>query len=95
MAKVTSKCQVTIPKAVAVEFGIRPGMELEWIPTGKVIRVIPLHHSSRDPVSAVSGRLKLFDQATARLRSLRKQPSRRPRKRGWTREEIYRRDGAH
>jgi AbrB family looped-hinge helix DNA binding protein len=95
MAKVTSKCQVTIPKAVAVEFGIRPGMELEWVPAGKVIRVIPLHHSSRDLAAEVSGRLKLFDQATERLRRSGKQPGRRPRKRGWTREELYRRDRAH
>lgn len=95
MAKVTSKCQVTIPKAVAVEFGIRPGMELEWVPAGNVIRVIPLHHGSRDLAAGASGRLKLFDQATERLRTMRKQRGGRPRKRGWTREEIYRRDGTH
>jgi AbrB family looped-hinge helix DNA binding protein len=95
MAKVTSKCQVTIPKAVAVQFGIRPGMELEWIPAGNVIRVIPLRHSSRDLAAEISDRLKLFDQATERLRSSRKQPGRGPRKRGWTREGLYRRDGAH
>jgi AbrB family looped-hinge helix DNA binding protein len=30
MSKVTSKLQVTIPKALAVKYGIRPGDEVRW-----------------------------------------------------------------
>ena len=41
MAKVTSKLQVTIPKAVAEQFGIRPGDEVDWVPAGEAVRVVP------------------------------------------------------
>ena len=34
MAKVTSKLQVTVPKAIADHYGIRPGDEIQWIPAG-------------------------------------------------------------
>ncbi|MFN9367376.1 MAG: AbrB/MazE/SpoVT family DNA-binding domain-containing protein [Planctomycetia bacterium] len=34
MAKVTSKLQVTIPKAIADAYGIRPGASLDWVPPG-------------------------------------------------------------
>jgi AbrB family looped-hinge helix DNA binding protein len=32
MVKVTSKLQITIPKRIADEFGIRPGDQLEFVP---------------------------------------------------------------
>jgi AbrB family looped-hinge helix DNA binding protein len=41
MAKVTSKYQVTVPKRIAEEYGIRPGDEIAWVPAGDAIRVIP------------------------------------------------------
>ena len=41
MAKVTSKLQVTIPKALAERYGIRPGDEIDWEPAGQFIRVVP------------------------------------------------------
>ena len=44
MSKVTSKLQVTIPKAVAVKYGIRPGDQVRWeeLPRGVVmVRVSP------------------------------------------------------
>ncbi|MEK7258043.1 MAG: SUMF1/EgtB/PvdO family nonheme iron enzyme, partial [Bacteroidota bacterium] len=31
MAKVTSKLQVTVPKIIADQYGIRPGDEIEWV----------------------------------------------------------------
>ena len=40
MAKVTSKLQVTVPKALANQYGIRPGVEIEWEPAGDTIRVM-------------------------------------------------------
>jgi AbrB family looped-hinge helix DNA binding protein len=40
MAKVTSKYQVTVPKAVADRYGIRTGDEIEWVAAGDIIRVI-------------------------------------------------------
>ena len=41
MAKVTSKLQITIPKRIADEYGIRPGDEIDFEPAGDVIRLIP------------------------------------------------------
>lgn len=93
MSKVTSKLQVTVPKAVADRVGIRPGDQLEWTVTASEIRV-------RVPGRGVVGltraaRLALFDEATRRLR--RQGRGRRDRttpSRGWTREELYRRGRA-
>ena len=40
MAKVTSKLQVTVPKALAERYAIRPGDEIAWEAAGDVIRVV-------------------------------------------------------
>jgi bifunctional DNA-binding transcriptional regulator/antitoxin component of YhaV-PrlF toxin-antitoxin module len=37
--KVTSKLQLTVPKRIADQYGIRPGDELLWIPAGESIRM--------------------------------------------------------
>ena len=63
MAKVTSKLQVTVPKAVADRFGIRPGDDIEWIVDGTGIRVV--RETDRRPLP-VADRLKVFDEATTR-----------------------------
>ena len=90
MAKVTSKLQVTVPKAVAEQFGIRPGTEIEWVPAGESIRVVP--DRARQRALYRGARLRLFDQATARQR--RRDASRGrtkvARDRGWTRDDLYR-----
>jgi AbrB family looped-hinge helix DNA binding protein len=88
MARVTSKLQVTIPKAVAEQFGIRPGDDIEWVPAGEAVRVVPARHRRSAPQA--HERLKLFDQATARQRDREAaQPPEPAEKRGWTREELY------
>src|SRR5436309_589502 len=97
MPKVTSKLQLTVPKAIADQYGIRPGDELEWLPAGDVIRVIPPRRAG--PVTRrleKEERLKLFDQATERqrrreaaLRKARLLPRKPPVDRGWKREELY------
>jgi AbrB family looped-hinge helix DNA binding protein len=89
MAKVTSKLQVTVPKAIADQYGIRPGDEIEWVPAGDGIRVMPAGRQGR--AADVQWRVKVFDAATERQR-LRQ--SGRPRRharggRGWTREDLY------
>ena len=93
MAKVTSKLQVTLPKALAERYGIRPGDEIEWLAAGETIRVVPPGRST--PSVDREARLKLFDHATERQheRERRRPRSRRarPERRGWTREELYRR----
>ena len=40
MAKVTSKLQLTLPKAIADQYKIRPGDDLDWLPAGEAIRVV-------------------------------------------------------
>ena len=37
----TSKLQVTVPKVIANQYGIRPGDEVEWVAAGEAIRVLP------------------------------------------------------
>jgi AbrB family looped-hinge helix DNA binding protein len=88
MPKVTSKLQVTVPKAIADRYGIHPGDEINWLPAGDVIRIVPSGRElpSVDPES----KLHVFDQATERIR--RRQSSRNtklPHNRGWTREDLY------
>jgi len=96
MAKVTSKLQLTLPKAIADQYKIRPGDDLDWLPAGEAIRVI-----KRDAMESVEPktreqRLRLFDQATNRQRKRddgthAKKATGGSEERGWTREEIYRR----
>jgi len=93
MSKVTSKLQVTIPKAVAEQYGIKPGDEIEFQAAGEVIRVIP-PHGRRIPRLSVEERLRLFDEATARQRQREKDmklPVEPPAKRDWKREDLYER----
>ena len=62
----TSKLQVTIPKAVAGRYGITPGAEIDWLPAGDAIRVVPRAAPQRpaDPAP----QLRLFDRATEQQR---------------------------
>ena len=89
MAKITSKLQVTVPKAIACQYGIRPGDKVEWVPAGDVIRVIPANRQR--PRLNVKMRLKIFEQSEERQRQ-REASHPRPRPatdRGWTREDLY------
>jgi bifunctional DNA-binding transcriptional regulator/antitoxin component of YhaV-PrlF toxin-antitoxin module len=93
MAKVTSKLQLTVPKAIADQYKIRPGDELDWLPAGEVIRVVKHGKEDlREPMSTEQ-RLQLFDQATARQikreRGTQKKSAAGAPRRGWTREELY------
>jgi bifunctional DNA-binding transcriptional regulator/antitoxin component of YhaV-PrlF toxin-antitoxin module len=93
MAKVTSKLQVTVPKALAQRYAIRPGDEITWEAAGDVIRVVP---RGRAPAPDAAVRLRLFDKASERQRR-RNRPfrtGRPPAGRAWTREEIYNRGRA-
>jgi AbrB family looped-hinge helix DNA binding protein len=89
MSKVTSKLQVTIPKAIAERLSISPGDELEWVPGADSVRIVPARAHKRVPNPAA--RLKLFDAATERQRQRERQAPRAGAEqgRGWTREELY------
>lgn len=89
MAKVTTKLQVTIPKAIADRLGIEPGDELEFRTAGRALWVVPTRR--RGPVLSRDQRLAAFDRATARIESW---AASRPlptgaSDRGWSREELY------
>ena len=80
----TSKLQVTLPKALAQKYGIEPGSEIEFEPAGSVILIRPRQDALR---LTVEQRLALFDAATERIEKRKRQ--RRVKDRGWTREELY------
>lgn len=93
MAKVTSKRQVTVPKALADQYGIEPGVELDWQAAGDVIRVIP--PGRQTPQLSTETRLELFRAATERQRQRELDSPIRPGEgadRGWARDELYDRD---
>jgi len=95
MAKVTSKLQLTLPKAIADQYKIRPGDNLDWLPAGDAIRVVKRDAAEAAEPATVKERLQLFDQATARQRKRQGSGKRRPvagsQTRGWTREGLYER----
>lgn len=89
MSKVTSKLQVTLPKALADRYKITPGDEIEWVAAGEVIKVLPPANNAA--ASNPQTRLKLFDQSTVRQQRRQKDraPSGKVTGRGWTREDLY------
>jgi bifunctional DNA-binding transcriptional regulator/antitoxin component of YhaV-PrlF toxin-antitoxin module len=87
MARVTSKLQVTLPKALAERYHIEPGDEIAWEAAGDVIRVVP---TRAKPGRDTGARLRVFDEATARQSQRDRAASFAPANdRGWTREELY------
>jgi bifunctional DNA-binding transcriptional regulator/antitoxin component of YhaV-PrlF toxin-antitoxin module len=94
MAKVTSKLQVTLPRAIADRYGIRPGDDIQWQPAGTVIQVVP--PGKQAPLLSLEDRLKLFDAATVRqkLRQRRRGKPGGAADRGWRREDAYTRGRA-
>ena len=90
MSRVTSKLQVTVPKAIALRYGIRPGDEIRFEESGEVIRVVPDNARAQAEGLDLDARLRLFDAATARQRARESgRPARRAATRGWTREQLY------
>lgn len=85
MSKITSKYQVSIPKALADRLGVRPGDEVEWQVAGNEFRVRPAR--AKQPLS-VEERLKRFDEATKRIAAYQKK-RRLTGSRDWTREDLY------
>jgi len=92
MSKITSKLQVTLPKALAERMRLRPGDELEWQQAGDSLRVLP----RGSPPLNLEARLHRFDEATRRQRRREagQGPTKAMRGRGWSREELYRRGRA-
>ena len=87
MAKVTSKYQVTIPKALADQLRIKPGDDIEWSSAGDAIRITPRRTSAK--TVSIAERLKRFDETTSRLKERQKHVARANGDRGWTRDDLY------
>ena len=94
----TSKLQLTVPKAIADQYGIRPGDELEWIPAGESIRVKLVSKVKSGHKLTTKQRLDLFDANTKWLDELQAEELKEAtakgtrvtrENRGWTREELY------
>jgi len=99
MPKVTSKLQLTVPKKIADQYGIRPGDELTWVPAGDSIRVeLARHKATAGQELTVAERLAVFDANTKWLDELQAEALKEAEgkgtrvtreNRGWTREELY------
>src|SRR5580658_9974676 len=99
MPRVTSKLQLTVPKKIADQYGIRPGDELEWIPAGESIRVELVRSKAKAGHGlTVEERLALFDSNMERIDKLQAEQLQEAKEkgtritrenRGWTREELY------
>ncbi len=90
MAKVSSKLQVTVPKAIAKRYGIRPGDDIRFEEAGETIRVVPPNARAQKKGLDIETRLRIFDEAMARQRAREAGRTRAPAtERGWTREELY------
>ena len=105
MSKVTSKLQVTLPKAIADRYGVVPGAELVFEPAGESIRVLV----AREPAAAPMVAGLALDERQALLEAMARRQAQRDRRyrlkvgpaaarktvgadaRGWSREELYER----
>lgn len=88
MSKVTSKLQVTIPKAVADHYGIRPGDEVRWeVREGGPLMAPEKSLRDRPPVEERTAR---FLESVARVARLQEASEIAPGGgRGWTRDDLY------
>ena len=101
MSKVTSKLQVTLPKAIADRYGVAPGADLVFEPAGDSIRVLVAREGGLVQTGAsLADKQALFEAATRRQtqrnRGYRLKTGASSRKsvkaaadRGWSREELY------
>jgi AbrB family looped-hinge helix DNA binding protein len=93
MAKVSPELQVTIPKALADRFGIRPGDEVDWTASEDALRLVPVPRETTTNPLSTEERLELFRQSMERQQEREKANPPVPRQpgegRGWTREDLY------
>jgi AbrB family looped-hinge helix DNA binding protein len=90
MTTVTGKFQITLPKRLVDAYGISVGDEVDLLPAGETIAIVPAR--AKRSVLPPEERLRLFDDATRRQKAregARKFPVSPAQDRGWTREELY------
>ncbi|MGB0678878.1 MAG: AbrB/MazE/SpoVT family DNA-binding domain-containing protein [Polyangiales bacterium] len=94
MSKVTSKLQLTLPKALALRYGIVPGSEVHFEAAGDIIHLRPQGEGStrvRDERVARWEQICTHQQERAALyRATHATGALEERgDRGWTRDELY------
>lgn len=90
MSKITGKFQLTLPKRLVETYGLKVGDEVDLVPAGDCISLIPASRA-RTAVEDIEERLQYFDRATERQRIRNRERGLKSAKdRGWTRDEIYR-----
>ncbi|MEX2125104.1 MAG: AbrB/MazE/SpoVT family DNA-binding domain-containing protein [Woeseia sp.] len=91
MTRVTGKFQITLPKRLVDIYGIQVGDEVELVAAGDTIAIVPARVAKA--AASTEERLHYFDQTTQHQREREQAQSFAPSKsRGWTRDELYRRD---
>ncbi len=88
--KVTSKLQVTIPKALATQLGIKPGDRLEWEMLGRALQMVPIRAGRRLRDQERSTRwAQMVKRGLARRDAACGAGPHATQGRGWTRAELY------
>ena len=93
MSKITSKLQITIPKMIADQYGLRPGDEVDWQVLGNSIRMVPLKPTRQRELSREE-RLRIFRETEAENKKRRFKVRPEGSDRGWKREDLYTRGGS-
>lgn len=104
MSTVSNDLQVAIPKPIAEQYGIAPGSDVEFVPAGGSIRLVPEGAATR-PASDTAPddpdeRVRQFDELMRWLRlsaeeraeeeaAWQRERAAVAAARGWTREELY------
>ncbi len=88
MSKVTSKLQVTIPKAIADKYRIRPGDEVRW--ESQALGPLMVHEGTAVFGLTQEDRLAALQEfLRSAAEDARQKPYTPPKSRGWTREDLY------
>jgi AbrB family looped-hinge helix DNA binding protein len=89
MSKITSKLQVTIPKAIADQYSLHPGDEIEWQAAGDAIRLVPAVPAGGKKPLSIEERIKWFRETETWIKKRRVKPLPEGADRGWKREDLY------
>ena len=94
MSRVTSKLQVTLPKAIADSHNIRPGTEIQFESAINCIRIVT--GKTRNEL-ALEEKLRLLGEGRKRqqVRNQKFIPPTKPARRGWKRADLYERGATH
>jgi bifunctional DNA-binding transcriptional regulator/antitoxin component of YhaV-PrlF toxin-antitoxin module len=94
MSRVTSKLQVTLPKAIAQAYNIGPGSEITFESGVDCIRI---RVGKPGPGLSLKERLRLLQEARRKQQLRNKNFPAFPEtvRRGWKREDLYQRGSAH